>query len=143
MRRWSVLVLGLVFATAFCALLQAAEPVAKSWAAGQATAAAAPSRGTAAVPATAGVSEKRLGLLERRKLGLTIGQLRPVVKQMIDEGRLDPENHSAAAAAVMDELASKNPSAWQDPMGAPDWDAILEFLEKLMPLILKLIALFG
>jgi hypothetical protein len=44
--------------------------------------------------------------------------------------------------AIAEELALTNAKAWSDNVGAIDWDAILAFIEKLMPLILMLIKLF-
>jgi hypothetical protein len=40
----------------------------------------------------------------------------------------------------MEELVQQNPQAYA--AAAPDWDAILEFLEKLIPLIIQIISLF-
>jgi hypothetical protein len=46
-----------------------------------------------------------------------------------------------AAGQIAQELAVDNPKAFGDP--SLDWDAILAFIEKLLPLILQLISIFG
>lgn len=85
----------------------------------------------------------RLGLLRRRRLGLTVGQLLPIVRDLKARGLIDDDNPSAAAVAVAAHLHGVDP-AWQaEAKVGADWDAILDFIERLIPLILKLIALFG
>lgn len=91
------------------------------------------------------MAEERLGLLERRRLGLTIPALVPVVKKLRDEGQLTGEP-SVDAATVAALLVSQNPEEYKAAAGR-DWqaffEALLAFLEKVLPLILQLIALFG
>jgi len=87
--------------------------------------------------------ESRLGFLQRRKLGLTWRNLRPIVKHLQEEGRIGNGNPSADAVLVMEELMAQNPEAWAAEAPTVDWDAIIEFLERLIPLILKILSLFG
>ncbi len=128
---------SLLAASAVCPLVSdAAESKAKAWSAGISDAKAP--AGTVAITAEKG---ERLGFFERRKLGLTIAKVRPVVEKLAAEGKIDRDNPSAAAAAVMHELMQQDPKAWGDVQ--LDFDAILEFLERLIPLIMKLIDLFS
>lgn len=88
---------------------------------------------------------ERFGLLDRRRLGLTLPALIPIVKQLQAESALtgDP---SADAAALAQYLLAQNQQTFREAAGR-DWqaffEALLAFLEKVIPLILQLIALFG
>lgn len=90
------------------------------------------------------MAEERLGLLQRRRLGLTIPALAPVVKKLRDEGQLTGEP-SVDAVMVANFLVSQNQEEYKAAAGR-DWQAFFEaliaFLEKLLPLILQLIDLF-
>jgi len=91
------------------------------------------------------MTAERIGLLDRRRLGLTIPALIPVVKELQAAGALigDPPADAAAAARY---LFARNEQVYRDVAGR-DWqaffEALLNFLEKAIPLILHLIALFG
>jgi hypothetical protein len=91
------------------------------------------------------MAEERLGLLQRRRLGLTIPDLVPVVKELQAQGQLTGEP-SVDAVTVANVLIAKQPQEYQAAAGR-DWQAFFEaliaFLEKLLPLILQLIALFA
>jgi len=78
---------------------------------------------------------------ERRKLGLTFKKIRKTVRKLKAAGDLDGMDNAAIAATVMDRLAADNPKL----LGIKDfdWDALLAFIEKLLPIILQLIAIFG
>lgn len=88
---------------------------------------------------------ERLGLLDRRRLGLTLPALIPVVKELQAAGVLSGDP-STDAAAVAQYLLEKNEQLYREAAGR-DWqaffEALLAFLEKVIPLILKLISLFG
>lgn len=82
----------------------------------------------------------RLTLIQRRKMGLTIVNCARVAAKLRKAGTLS-EDADVAAAQIAAELAGENPKAFQ--AAGADWGAILAFIEKLLPLILQLIALFG
>jgi hypothetical protein len=82
-----------------------------------------------------------IGIRKRRELGLTVKNIREVTKRLKDSGELDGLDNAAIAAAVLDEIVQANPQLAQDP--GVDWDSILAFIERLLPLILKLIDLFS
>jgi hypothetical protein len=86
-----------------------------------------------------------MGIIQRRKLGLSIANVRDTTKRLLAEGKIDKEMPKAViAAAVMDEIIAQNPKAWAEEakVGAPDWDAILAFIEKLIELFMKFAPLF-
>jgi len=87
-------------------------------------------------------------VLQRRKLGLTTGNVVKVLQQMKSEGELEQfrtvagdgtvtVDTSSLAVAVANRLATEAPEAWQDI----DWDAIIAFLEKLLELLIKFLPL--
>jgi hypothetical protein len=80
---------------------------------------------------------------DMRRAGLTVLNVRRRVKQMARSGELTRDmSRDRIREIVMDDLMGDNPRAFEN-FGAVDWDAILAFIEKLLPLILQLIALFG
>jgi hypothetical protein len=82
-----------------------------------------------------------LSFKQRRAMGITIRNIRLKMVEMKKDGRLDGVAQSDVAAMVLDELISDNPKAFADP--SVDWDGLFAFIERLIPLILKIMALFG
>jgi hypothetical protein len=84
--------------------------------------------------------EAKVGRREMRRQGVTLLEMRRRVKQMARAGELTKEMTPAQVReTVLDDICSDNPRIVE----AIDWDALLAFIEKLIPLILQLIALFG
>ncbi|MHB8953552.1 MAG: hypothetical protein ACYC4U_11330 [Pirellulaceae bacterium] len=87
--------------------------------------------------------EGKLSRRELRRLGLTVLNVRRRARQMAIAGEITADmSHDQIRDIVMDDLCGEEPRAFQN-VSAPDWDAILAFITKLLPLILQLIALFG
>ena len=82
----------------------------------------------------------RLTFRERRKLGLTIRNIRKAVAELKESGDLDRQDVAGTSAQVLEKLVKSNPQAVEDAVGERDWasflDALLSFIEKLMPIIL-------
>jgi hypothetical protein len=55
--------------------------------------------------------------------------------------QLSEDDHEANAALVLASIVSEDQRLFARP--GIDWDGLLEFLERLMPLILLLIQMFG
>jgi len=83
----------------------------------------------------------RLGILERRKLGLTFRNVLRAAKELDAAGQFDAENPDLTSARLAVKLAAENPKAYQE-VGV-DWDAILAFIEALLPLIIQFMTIFG
>ena len=80
---------------------------------------------------------------QMRDLGLTVLSIRHRARQMARAGDLVASmTQKQIRDAILDDLLFDDPRDF-DHLGAPDWDAIIAFIEKLLPLILKIIALFG
>jgi hypothetical protein len=82
----------------------------------------------------------RLTLIQRRKMGLTIANCARAAAKLRKAGTLS-DDADVAAAQIAAELAGENPKAFQ--AAGADWGAILAFIERILPIILQLIALFG
>ena len=78
---------------------------------------------------------------QRRKAGATIRNLIATAKELKLAGELEVCTDSEAAAAIMTKLLEGNAEVMADPQF--DFDGLLAFIERLLPLILKLLELFG
>lgn len=78
---------------------------------------------------------------QREAMGLTRANVRKVARQLRKEGRLKGLSQREMAELILDVIAVDNPKAFAAPN--IDWDALIAFIEKLLPLILKLIELFS
>lgn len=93
--------------------------------------------------------ESRLGVLERRKLGLTFGNALRIARKLHREGSLVSDDSQSAAAQVAAAMVAENPELFRTAAadGERDWEeffsALIAFLEKMMPLILQLIEIFS
>lgn len=96
----------------------------------------------AAYNAEAELSEK-MSRREMRRMGLTVLNVRRRARQMAIAGEITSDmSGEQIRDIVIDDLMGEEPSAWRN-VGAPDWDAIIAFITKLLPLILQLLAIFG
>lgn len=82
-----------------------------------------------------------VGLARRdaRRLGLTITGIAKIARELKAENALTG-NIEADAESILAKAIEQNPKAFADP--SLDWDAILAFIERIMPLILMIIGLF-
>ncbi len=93
--------------------------------------------------------EARLGVLERRKLGLTFRNALRIARQLHAEGTLISDDSQAAAAQVAATMVAENPEGFKTAVadGERNWEeffnSLVALLEKMMPLILQLIEIFG
>jgi hypothetical protein len=88
---------------------------------------------------------KRLSIRERDKLGFTFRNIRKTTERLVESGEIDPKTMSRAeiAATVFSEISSTIPPESLKEYEAVDWDAVLAFIEKVLPLILQIIAIFA
>lgn len=89
------------------------------------------------------VLEKKVGRPAMRRGGLTLVNVRRVAKDLARDGVLTSDmSRAEVREVVLDALHSENPKDF-GRLTAINLDAILAFIEKLMPLIMKIIAMFG
>ena len=88
------------------------------------------------------VAEARaeLGLIQRRKLGLTLANVLQTAAKLKKDGKLS-DDEDVATGQIAAAMALKNPSAYAE--AALDWEKILAWIEKILPIILQLISIFG
>ena len=100
---------------------------------------------TAPTPAAQPVTSTKVSgplrdFLQRRRLGVTFVNVARVVREMDAAGELDRDQPDGIALQVMARLQSENPEEFAKVMADRDWaaffDALLAFLEKMLPLIL-------
>lgn len=96
-------------------------------------------------PASIKKVRREITLKQRRDLGVTIPNVTRVVRDLRRDGEVDDEtSHAEIAAAVVARLEKEQPKAFGElAKGDRDWASFLEalasFIEKILPLILKLI----
>jgi hypothetical protein len=78
---------------------------------------------------------------ERRRLGVTFGKCLRAARELKKAGELSDDSETAAAQ-IAAKLAADKPGDFAK-LSAVDWDAIIAFIEKLIPLILQLIEIFS
>ena len=81
------------------------------------------------------------GIRQRRAMGLSFRDVRKLLEEMGADGDLGEKTNAELAVEVLGNAVNARPAVFRD--AAIDWDKLLAFLEKLIPLILKIIALFG
>lgn len=94
-------------------------------------------------PAAESVKLRReLTAKKRMELGLSLASVRDAVKNLRQSGEIDDRSStSEIAAAVLAQMEARDPKSFAAP--GLDLDAILEWIERVVPLILKLLALFS
>lgn len=86
----------------------------------------------------------KLTVRQRRQMGLTFRGALQAARELNRRGEIHKDMDSKEISALIaEEIMVTNAKAWADNAVAIDWDAILAFIEKLIPLILKLIELFS
>lgn len=90
-----------------------------------------------------GGRRREFTLRERREMGLTVGNLADHYRELRNEGVIDEDSSRAeVSAALSARLDERNPQPFKG-FGAVDWDSLISFIERLIPLILKLLELFN
>ena len=85
----------------------------------------------------------RMTRREMRRMGLTVLNIRRRARKMAVAGEITSDMpHDQIRDIIIDDLMGEEPGAWRE-VSAPDWDAIIAFITKLIPLILQILAIFG
>jgi len=150
MDRKRLFVIGLVGAMAMLlgvVLFCPSQAQVQEWNVPELTVATQPTTPTAEAKLLPGSKPNRLfgNRRERRALGITPRNVRKALVELQKEGCITKDvEPSIAAVMVAEKLINENPSAYQAAaQEVGDWDTFLEaliaFLEKLIPLILMFI----
>jgi len=89
-------------------------------------------------------SDGSLSRADQKRLGIRFFQVIRSLRQLKKEGEIEKGMSAADISLVLIASKMEEPeyaSEWQ-AVGAPDWDAIFEFIEKLVELIMKLLPMF-
>lgn len=150
MLRRVVLIVSVVSLVACIALPTLADRPAAQWnAEGTVLTVAAPARAPAA-PAEVAAAEApegprdRLGLLQRRRLGLTVAAVAEAHRAAVADGEIDEDMPASVRSIVVAErLVAANPQGYAAEAGR-DWaeffEQLLAFIEKLLPIIMLFFA---
>ena len=85
----------------------------------------------------------RLTIRQRREMGATFANCRRIMKQLDSDGALS-DDPAVATTQVASVLLKENPKGFSDAEDAGiDWDNFMEFLEKLIEMIMRIMALFS
>lgn len=85
----------------------------------------------------------RIRRRDMREAGLTFMNVRRCTRELVEDGDLTTSmTPQQIQDTVLNKLYMDNGRAFARFRG-PDWNAILEFFTKLLPLIMQLIAIFG
>ena len=80
---------------------------------------------------------------EMRRMGLTVLNVRRRARQLAIAGEITADmTQEQIRDIVIDDLMGDEPGAFRN-LSAVDWDAIIAFITKLLPLILQILAIFG
>jgi aspartate/tyrosine/aromatic aminotransferase len=78
--------------------------------------------------------------VEARKDIVTIKSAVAAARKLNDAGALKGLSRHEKAVVILDQCVQDNPTAFADP--SIDWDALIAFIERLIPLIMTIISLF-
>lgn len=77
---------------------------------------------------------------KRREMGITFRNVLAKARQLKREDRFDKNDIPSMALGIQGMIVADNPKVFEDP--AVDWDAILEFIERLLELLVKFLPIF-
>jgi len=85
----------------------------------------------------------RLNWRERRKLGITASNIRRIVQDLDKADQIDPQDTASASVAVLTVLMDENQAAYAALSPQFDWDKLLEAIERIIELVMRIIGLFS
>ena len=85
---------------------------------------------------------RRLTWRQYRKLGLTVHDIRRAVEELQTADEFDWTDRRGTAAQVLGKLITDRPEAYGELAADIDWDKLLELIEKIIDLLLKILPLF-
>jgi len=84
-----------------------------------------------------------MSIADRRRAGVNLLSCLKAAKKIMSNSEFEAANTRELAQAILEEIQSKKLPQLRDAEPGVDWDAIIAFIEKLLPLILQLLAIFG
>jgi hypothetical protein len=84
-----------------------------------------------------------MGMVDRRRLGVTFISVLKAAKKVTANPDFLPTSRRDIAESILEEIIGKNLPQAREAEPGIDWDGLLAFIEKLLPIILQLLAIFG
>jgi hypothetical protein len=83
-----------------------------------------------------------MSIRDRRRMGVKFISILKAAKKITNDPEFEPTTRKELTERILEEIISKKlPQARRDDPEI-DWDALLEFIEKLIPIILEILSLF-
>ena len=83
-----------------------------------------------------------MSIKDRRKKGVTFLAVLRAARELSDDVDFDPSSKSEAAEKILEKIISKKLPLAQNEEPEIDWNGLLEFIERILPLILQILAIF-
>lgn len=79
---------------------------------------------------------------DRRRFGVNFFSVLRAAKKVTTNPEFEPTTQTEFAEAILSEIIGKDLPQAKVNMPEVDWDSLLAFIEKILPLILQILALF-
>ena len=83
-----------------------------------------------------------MSIKDRRKKGVTFLAVLRAARELSDDADFDPTNKKEFSEKVLEKIISKKLPAAKAEEPEIDWNGLLEFIERILPLILQILAIF-
>ena len=83
-----------------------------------------------------------MSIKDRRKKGVTFLSVLRAARELADDADFDPTNKKEFSEKVLEKIISKKLAQAQNEEPEIDWNGLLEFIERILPLILQILAIF-
>ena len=83
-----------------------------------------------------------MSIRDRRKKGVTFLAVLRAARELSDDADFDPANKKEFSEKVLEKIISKKLPEAQNEEPEIDWNGLLEFIERILPLILQILAIF-
>lgn len=80
---------------------------------------------------------------DRRRLGVNFFSVLRAARKVSSDPKFEPTTKEDLSEAILEEIMGEKLASARMTREGIDWDGLLAFIEKLIPLIMKLMALFG
>lgn len=80
---------------------------------------------------------------DRRSLGVNFFSVLQAAKTVVYDPEFEPSTRLDLSTAILEEIIGEKLKSARMTREGIDWDAVIAFIEKILPLILKILAMFG
>ena len=83
-----------------------------------------------------------MSIKDRRKKGVTFLSVLRAARELSEDAEFDPQNKKEFSEKILEKIISKKLVAAKSEEPEIDWNGLLEFIERILPLILQILAIF-